>query len=411
LIVLLRISHHASIGSSVLSIADLPSRRRSRITNALLLNQKPERRWTPFVVVSYGSTTYKTKVRSQSKDEPPIVLFNTPIPDIAILKSQTHWDVVFSLWDSQAIGTNKAIGTSLSVEVDELIDREQREGGKYWETSSLRPFAPHSATATNFEGAFIAGEAPEDDARRSFDVAESFASNNSPTISTDLPPRNVFRAKSWTINPPSSSSPRSASPPTTELLAPLPEYSSGRTAPPLPSRPSVELPMVVDAIIPAQGIERPFVELPIMTPSPTTDIGPSAASKRRNWLTSRRTRSRSHSPAKVSAKSGHSSGGSADESSDSKKKGKRRPLSPLAFARSSRSPALATTPVPIPGLRFPVMQTRTLTVERAPVVDAEGKVEELPGVTLNVKVGFSPRSRGFCLALVFGFLREVELTL
>lgn len=41
------------------------------------------------------------------------------------------------------------------------------------------------------------------------------------------------------------------------------------------------------------------------------------------------------------------------------------------------------------------MQNKVLEVERAPIVDSDGKVEELPPITLNVKVGFSPRSRGF----------------
>lgn len=292
-----------------------------------------------------------------------MVVFETPVPDIAVLKSQVKWDVVFSLWDSQAIGTNKAIGSSLSVEVEDLIDPLQRSGGGFWESGPGKPGQAPRTPAVGFSGSpslsgngngepdYFAGqegsERDEPPPRRSFDSL-------SPSAAT------YPRAHSWTLD--------------TSLAPPTLSTSTSDPAPEL------------------------------LTPSPTTDHPTSISTatttrKRPAWLTSKRTRSRSHSP------SPSKSGASTDEEKDpsSKEKGKRtlrRPLSPL-FTRS-RSPA-PTPPPQIPGLRFPVMHQKSLQIEWPPLVDPDGKVYELPPVTLNIRVGFSSRGnllRNFLATLI-----------
>ncbi|KAI9019664.1 phosphatidylserine decarboxylase-domain-containing protein [Hyaloraphidium curvatum] len=324
---------YGTLKIEIVSVTDLPVRRRSTLTKALLLNQKPERRWTPFVVVSYGASTYKTKVRAQLPvpygSDTASVVFNANMPDVAVLRSQLHWDVVFSLWDSQAIGTNKAIGTSLSVEVEDLVDPVQRDGGGYWETSRQAP--------------------PE---RRSFDDVQRPVTP--PSMPDDGVP--VARAKSWT---------------NLDVF----DGSQADIDPPSPT-------------------SRTTADLNLMIPYPTTDEvplampGPSAGNgKRKGWLRSRRTRSRSASPSPAKS-SGQTSGGSDQESDRADRKAFRRPMSPLFRRSGSFTPPASPA---IPGLRFPVMREKKLLVEQPPIVDSDGRVEELPPITLNIRYGFSPR--------------------
>lgn len=98
------------------------------------------RHWTPFVVVTFGSNTHRTKTGTTTDASPTTAVLDAAIPSFELRESEIGWDLNFAVYDKPPVGFNYQLGLDLHVDAGELVEgtdqKEWKDQGTYYEVEA-----------------------------------------------------------------------------------------------------------------------------------------------------------------------------------------------------------------------------------------------------------------------------------